>query len=114
MTGWQVRNEIKAITNNTLRLSSSWSVLILYRIRQARSTLKHCEQENGLHVTASYYVVCPVELFLFAIVLSVLRFTDSDYSFGIFKLFVQGASVKECINNDGKLFALNTFINQKG
>jgi hypothetical protein len=26
-------------------------------------------------------------LFLFAIVLSVLRFTASDYSFGIFKLF---------------------------
>jgi hypothetical protein len=38
-----LRNEIKAITNNTLRLSSSWSVLILYRIRQARSTLKQCE-----------------------------------------------------------------------
>ena len=26
-------------------------------------------------------------IFLFAIVLSVLRFTDSDYPFGIFKLF---------------------------
>jgi hypothetical protein len=28
-------------------------------------------------------------LFIFAIVLSVLRFTDSDYPFGIFKLFKQ-------------------------
>jgi len=35
-----------------------------------------------------YIVVCPFVLFLLAIVLSVLRFTDSNYSFGIFKLFV--------------------------
>jgi len=34
-------------------------------------------------------VICPFVLFLFAIVLSVLlRFTDSDYAFGIFKLFL--------------------------
>ena len=32
-------------------------------------------------------VVCPFVLFLLAIVLSVLRYTDSDYPFGIFKLF---------------------------
>jgi hypothetical protein len=33
--------------------------------------------------------VCPFVLFLFAIVLSVLlRFTDSDNPFGIFKLFL--------------------------
>jgi len=32
---------------------------------------------------------CPFVLFLLAIVLSVLlRFTDSDYPFGIFKLFL--------------------------
>ena len=34
---------------------------------------------------AFYIVVCPFSL---AIVLSVLRFTDSDYLFGIFKLFL--------------------------
>jgi hypothetical protein len=35
-------------------------------------------------------VVCTFVLFLLAIVLSdLLRFTDSDYSFGIFKLFLQ-------------------------
>jgi hypothetical protein len=35
-------------------------------------------------------VVCPFVLFLLAIVLSVLlRYTDSDYPFGIFKLFLQ-------------------------
>jgi len=32
-------------------------------------------------------VAFPLVLFLLAIVLSVLRFTDSDYPFGIFKLF---------------------------
>jgi hypothetical protein len=32
-------------------------------------------------------VVCPFVVFLLAIVLSVLRFTDSDYPFSIFNLF---------------------------
>jgi len=32
--------------------------------------------------------VCPFVLFLLAIVLSVLQYTDSDYHFGIFKLFL--------------------------
>jgi hypothetical protein len=36
-----------------------------------------------------YIVVCPFVLFLLATVLSVLlRFTDSDYPFVIFKLFL--------------------------
>ena len=34
------------------------------------------------------YISCPVVLFLLAIVLSVLRCTDSDYPFGIFKHFL--------------------------
>ena len=34
-------------------------------------------------------VVCPFVLFLLVIVLAVLlRYTDSDYTFGIFKLFL--------------------------
>jgi hypothetical protein len=33
-------------------------------------------------------VVCPFVLFLLTIVLSVLRYTDSDCPFGIFKLFL--------------------------
>jgi hypothetical protein len=33
-------------------------------------------------------VVCPFVLFLLAIVLSVLRFADSHYPFGIFKYFL--------------------------
>ena len=51
---------------------------------------------SGIRVACSlvFYVVfcsviCPFVLFLLAIVLSVLlRFTDSDYPFGIFKLFL--------------------------
>jgi len=40
------------------------------------------------YVYALFIVVCPFVLFLLPIVLSVLlRFTDSDYLFGIFKLF---------------------------
>ena len=47
-----------------------------------------------LHLQFYMYVlqiiVCPFVLFLLAIVLSVLlRFTDSDYPFGIFKLFLK-------------------------
>ena len=34
------------------------------------------------------FVVCPFGLFHLVIVLSVHRFTDSDYPFGIFKLFL--------------------------
>jgi len=38
-------------------------------------------------------------LFLLAIVLSVLRFTDSDYRFGIFKLFRTVLAFSEQILN---------------
>jgi hypothetical protein len=38
-------------------------------------------------------VVCPFVLFLLAIVLSVLRYTDSDCPFGIFKLFYLSIAV---------------------
>ena len=39
---------------------------------------------------------CPFVLFLLAIVLFVqLRFTDSDYNFGIFKLFLLLINVRE-------------------
>jgi hypothetical protein len=34
-----------------------------------------------------YIIVCPFVLFILVIVLSVLRFTASDYSFGVFELF---------------------------
>jgi len=37
-----------------------------------------------------YIVVCPFVFFLLIIVLSVLRFTDYDYPFGIVKLVLMG------------------------
>jgi hypothetical protein len=40
-------------------------------------------------------VVCPFVLFLLAIVLSVLRYTDSDYLFGIFNLLLQEAHFQQ-------------------
>ena len=45
-------------------------------------------------------VVCPFVLFLLAIVLSVLRFTDSDYPFGIFKLFLIRQICKNKLQNN--------------
>jgi hypothetical protein len=39
-------------------------------------------------------VVCPFVLFLLAIVLSVLRYADSDCPFGIFKLFLLESPLK--------------------
>ena len=42
-----------------------------------------------IYVYVLLFVVCPFALFRLAIVLSVLLFTDSNYSFGIFKLFLQ-------------------------
>ena len=39
-------------------------------------------------------IVCPFVLFILVIVLSVLlRYTDSDYPFGIFKLFFHGGQI---------------------
>ena len=57
---------------------------------------------RGVRVTRSLAVcVCFVDrclsfcTFSLAIVLSVLRYTDSDYPFGIFKLFLNNMTIKE-------------------
>ena len=47
------------------------------------------------YVYVLYIAVCPFVLFLLAIVLSVLRFLDSDYPFGIFKLFFSWPDSRE-------------------
>jgi len=44
---------------------------------------------------------CPFLLFLLVIVLSVLRFTDSDYPFDIFKLFLLNKSEHCQLYHDG-------------
>jgi len=45
---------------------------------------------RNIHIYVLLIVVCPFVLFLLAIVLSLLllRYTDSDWPFGIFKLFL--------------------------
>ena len=43
---------------------------------------------SGVRVTRSLVLYVCFVLFLLAIVLSVLRYKDSDYPFGIFKLFL--------------------------
>ena len=56
---------------------------------------------NGCVVCVCFVdVVCPFALFLLAIVLSVrLRYTDFDYPFGIFKLFLTLLNIKYNRNN---------------
>jgi hypothetical protein len=60
---------------------------------------------SGVRVTRSL-VFCVMfcrslfVLFLLAIVLSVLRFTDSDYPFGVFKLFLIWISVCRLMPSD--------------
>jgi hypothetical protein len=48
-----------------------------------------CATRSLVYVWFYVDVVCPFVLFRLAIVLSVLRFTDSDYPFGIFKHFLK-------------------------
>jgi hypothetical protein len=48
-----------------------------------------CATRSLVYVWFYVDVVCPFVLFLLAIVLSILRFTDSDYPFGIFKHFLK-------------------------
>jgi len=56
---------------------------------------------KSLNLYALWIVLCPFVLFLFVIVLSVLfRFTDSDYTCGIFKLFF---SEKYFIHGENRL-----------
>jgi len=59
-----------------------------------RNTWVHLRFSMGFMLLVLYWCVCFVDrclsfvLFLLVIVLSVLRITDSDYPFGIFKLFL--------------------------
>ena len=55
---------------------------------------------SGVRVTRSFALCmfcrcCPFVIFLLAIVLSVLRFTDSDYPFGIFKTHESSESLSK-------------------
>jgi hypothetical protein len=58
-------------------------ILVFSGVRVTRSLVLY------VHLYVLEIVVCPFVLFLLAIVLSVLlRYTDSDCPFGIFKLFL--------------------------
>jgi hypothetical protein len=51
-----------------------------------------------------WIVICPFVIFLFAIVLSfLLRFTDSNYSFAIFKLFLSPICLSKYLYQASKL-----------
>jgi hypothetical protein len=82
---------------------------------------------SGVRVTRSliwcvcvvWIVVCPFVLFLLAIVLYVLRYADSDYSCGIFKLFynyllINSPSVRRSFTNllilQGCFSTLDTYV----
>jgi hypothetical protein len=56
-------------------------------------------------------VVCPFVLFLLAIVLSVLlRLADSDYPFGIFKLFLSDENLFILIEDERKNIISSTWF----
>jgi len=59
-----------------------------------------------------YIVVSSLFLDLFAVVLSVLRFTDSDYPLGIFKLLIIVLSVLRFTDSD-YLFGIFKFYFQR-
>jgi len=56
------------------------SLPVLSEVRVARSF--------GCLCSVLQFVVCPLYFFLLTIMLYILPFTDSDYSFGIFQLFL--------------------------
>jgi hypothetical protein len=72
---------------------------------------------SGIRVTRSLLyvyllkiVACPFVLFLFAIVLSVLlRYTNYDYPFGIFKLFL---FKKDVVRTDFDIYVLIKVIHE--
>ena len=59
-------------------------------------------------------VVCPFVLFLLAIVLSfLLRYTDSDYPFGIFKLFIINVRLCICYKTTNRLIVMYYHLNKR-
>ena len=71
------------LDNTNIKVFKSWMTssnlhIISWKLDGSFFMVQYC----------TYTKFCPFVLFLLAIVLSVLRFTDSDYHFGIFKLFL--------------------------
>ena len=77
---FKIFSDLSCMMGVTSGAGTAYLSLVFSRVRVARS-LVFC-------VVFYKIVVCPFVLFLLAIVLSVLlQFMDSDYPFGIFKLF---------------------------
>jgi hypothetical protein len=58
-------------------------------------------------------VVCPFVLFHLAIVLSVLRYSDSDYPFDIFKDLVTNPVISHKLGKDREVFNISVVICDK-
>ena len=112
---WQVRNMFQynddviedTLTNNVNDLKRAYFIIcVLIWHEWCHKWSKNCIHFRGswvhpqvlvgfvlldhkLYVYVLEIVVCPFVLFPLVIVLSVLRFTDSDYLFGMFKLFFE-------------------------
>ena len=63
-------------------------IFCIYLIINPGFQLSSCYSIFSFMCNVLQIVVCPFVLFLLVIVLSVLRSTNSDYPFGIFKLFL--------------------------
>jgi hypothetical protein len=74
------------------RVCSSCSTSGTRRVNLVTNPVINHERGKDLEVinTSGTYQVCPFVLFLPAIVLAVLlQYTDSDFPFGVFKLFLE-------------------------
>ena len=79
--------------SNTTGATSGPGIAYTSAAPQITSCFQQCLQDSCCSIFSflcdvQYNVVCPLVLFLLAIVLPVIRFTDSDYPFGIFQLFL--------------------------
>ena len=97
------------------RLTVTWRVSLVEQILPPfRRTRVHpqwgsCYSIFGFLCNVLLIVVCPFVHFPLAIVLSVLRFTDSDYPFGIFKLFSKSVNSRRTDNTMVKWKRKKTF-----
>jgi uncharacterized membrane protein YhaH (DUF805 family) len=127
-----LRNWLSSLWQQVISLLLTWSILLLHMFilmmlnilcfvrKGAVYSSRATEFTPGFYSIFSfmcnvlYIVVCPFVSFLSAIVLSVLRCTDSDYSSGIVKLFLTTYSYAEhvlcLIRNRNCLHFENTWV----
>ena len=92
--------------HNTICVGHHYTEASIHNINKTCALLQTSVYRCLSFFSIGHCVVCPSSLYgfwlllwyLLVIVLSVLRFTDSDYPFGIFKLFYNGELLS--INNE--------------